>query len=286
MSVLQQLYTTGSAESWTRDRMGEMASKVRREAKALTTTNNTNNTTTNKSGSMYNTYELLEGYDETTLLPSTPSSLLPLTGSGSATVPKPEKMVDLESMAFTQGGHLMTNTRCELPEKSWRAQKKGYEEVHVPAVRPIIPSDERLVDITDLPEWTQPAFVGIKQLNRIQSRTVKTALYTSENILLCAPTSSGKTNIAMLCMLNIIGQYRDNTTNTIDLNAFKIVYIAPMKALVQECVQSFSKRLSIYNINVRELSGDQNLSREQIQDTQVIITTPEKWVSVNSVYSM
>ena len=28
--------------------------------------------------------------------------------------------VDLDSMAFAEGGHLMTNKRCDLHSKSWR----------------------------------------------------------------------------------------------------------------------------------------------------------------------
>jgi pre-mRNA-splicing helicase BRR2 len=43
----------------------------------------------------------------------------------------------LDSLIFQQGSHLMTNNRCELPDKSWRAQKKGYEEVHVPVTAPL-----------------------------------------------------------------------------------------------------------------------------------------------------
>lgn len=50
-----------------------------------------------------------------------------------------------------------------------------------------------------------------------------------------------------------------------------------MKALVQECVLSFGKKLAPFGINVRELSGDQNLTRQQITDTHLIVTTPEKW---------
>ncbi|CAM9904459.1 unnamed protein product, partial [Sphacelaria rigidula] len=67
-------------------------------------------------------------------------------------------MVDLEMMEFTEGAHLMTNKRCDLHSKSWRAQKKGYEEVHVPAVKHIPVEGEVLVPIDDLPEWCKPAF--------------------------------------------------------------------------------------------------------------------------------
>jgi pre-mRNA-splicing helicase BRR2 len=33
--------------------------------------------------------------------------------------------VDLESMAFSQGGHLMSNKKCRLPEGSFKWAKKG-----------------------------------------------------------------------------------------------------------------------------------------------------------------
>ena len=56
-----------------------------------------------------------------------------------------------------------------------------------------------------------------------------------------------------------------------------MVYIAPMKSLVQEMVGSFGKRLASYGLNVGELTGDSQMSKEQIAQTQVIVCTPEKW---------
>lgn len=41
-----------------------------------------------------------------------------------------------------------------------------------------------------------------------------------------------------------------------DLKKFKIVYIAPMKALVSELVGNFSRRLEHLGMKVRELTGD------------------------------
>ena len=101
-------------------------------------------------------------------------------------------------------------------------------------------------------------------------------MMTSENVLLCAPTGAGKTNVAMLTMLHEIGLHL-NEDGKVDKTAFKIVYVAPMKALVQEQVQQFGQRLAAYDITVRELSGDHNLTKQEISETQVIVTTPEKW---------
>jgi len=184
--------------------------------------------------------------------------------------------LDLASLALREGARTMSNSSCELPKGSERIMRKGYEEVHVPAVRAIVPPGEKLIALGELPAWTQDAFEGMKSLNRIQSKMCKAALYTSENILLCAPTGAGKTNVAMLTILNAISQYRRHD-GSLDLAAFKIVYIAPMKALVQEVVKNFGKRLKKYGITVAELSGDSSLTRRQIADTQLVVTTPEKW---------
>ena len=105
-----------------------------------------------------------------------------------------EKVVelDLDQLAFRDGSHTMSNKKCDLPDTSWRAMKKGYEEVHVPAIKSVIPKDEKLVKISELPEWTQKAFKNMDKLNRIQSKMYEVALKSSENLLLCAPTGAGK----------------------------------------------------------------------------------------------
>lgn len=47
----------------------------------------------------------------------------------------------------------------------------------------------------------------MKRLNRIQSIVFETAYNTNENMLVCAPTGAGKTNIAMLTVLHEIRQH-------------------------------------------------------------------------------
>ncbi|GAA5834693.1 hypothetical protein JCM9279_007084 [Rhodotorula babjevae] len=191
--------------------------------------------------------------------------------------PPPRKTVDLESMAFAQGGRLMSNKKCKLPEGSFKRSKKGYEEVHVPAPKPAPLKDGELVPLSSLPEWAQAAFKGNPNLNRVQSRLYPVAFGTDEPILLCAPTGAGKTNVAMLTVLNELAKHRDERTGEFDFSAFKIVYIAPMKALVQEMVGNFRSRLAPYGVTVNELTGDRQLTKEQISETQIIVTTPEKW---------
>src|ERR1700743_639741 len=81
----------------------------------------------------------------------------------------------------------------------------------------------------------------------------------------------------MLCILKCIESFRNPETGELALSDFKIVYISPLKALVAEQVGNFGKRLEPYGIRVSELTGDRQLTKAQIADTQIIVTPPEKW---------
>merc|ERR1711923_476942 len=50
---------------------------------------------------------------------------------------------------------------------------------------------------------------------------------------------------------------------------FKIVYVAPMKALAAEMAAGFGKRLEPLGLTVRELTGDMSLTKTEIANTQV-----------------
>nr|CAD1837931.1 unnamed protein product [Ananas comosus var. bracteatus] len=163
-----------------------------------------------------------------------------------------------------------------LPQGTTKKHAKGYEEVIIPptptaAMKP----DEKLIGIRELDDFAQAAFRGYKSLNRIQSRIFQSTYHTNENILVCAPTGAGKTNIAMIAILHEIKQhFRDGILHK---DEFKIVYVAPMKALAAEVTSTFGHRLSPLNITVRELTGDMQLSKNELEGTQMIVTTPEKW---------
>ncbi|KAH7549222.1 hypothetical protein JRO89_XS13G0000800 [Xanthoceras sorbifolium] len=180
-----------------------------------------------------------------------------------------------------------------LPQGTVRKHHKGYEEVIIPPTPtaqlkpgeklvPPVPYDIKfleyilvMIEIKELDDFAQAAFHGYKSLNRIQSRIFQTVYFTNENILVCAPTGAGKTNIAMISILHEIGQhFKDGYLHK---DEFKIVYVAPMKALAAEVTSTFSHRLSPLNVTVRELTGDMQLSKNELEETQMIVTTPEKW---------
>ena len=104
----------------------------------------------------------------------------------------------------------------------------------------LLPLLQSLVQITDIPKYAQAAFEGYQSLNRMQSRLYEVAMETDQNLLLCAPTGAGKTNVALLTILREIYKHI-NMDGTINTDAFKCIYIAPMRSLVQEMVANFSK---------------------------------------------
>ncbi|KAG9238534.1 Sec63 Brl domain-containing protein [Amylocarpus encephaloides] len=190
---------------------------------------------------------------------------------------QPRKLINLENLVFDRGNHLMTNPKVKLPEGSTKRTFKGYEEIHVPAPKKRNEPSDRDIPITEMPAWSRVPFGSTTKLNKIQSKCFPQAFEDDVNMLICAPTGSGKTNIAMLTILREIGKNRNPETGEINLDAFKIVYIAPLKALVQEQVGNFGNRLKPFGITVSELTGDSQLNKQQIAGTQIIVTTPEKW---------
>ncbi|KAL4936819.1 hypothetical protein BDV06DRAFT_227524, partial [Aspergillus oleicola] len=190
---------------------------------------------------------------------------------------QPKRLINLENLVFHQGNHLMTNPNVKLPQGSTKRTFKGYEEIHVPPPKNKAEPGEKKIQISELPDWARIGFGDAKELNRIQTKTYPSAFHDDGNMLVCAPTGSGKTNVAMLSILREVGKNRNPQTGEIMLDDFKIIYISPLKALVQEQVENFGKRLAPYGIRVSELTGDRQLTKQQIADTQVIVTTPEKF---------
>mmetsp|Transcript_14889 Transcript_14889/g.36486 ORF Transcript_14889/g.36486 Transcript_14889/m.36486 type:complete len:2187 (-) Transcript_14889:153-6713(-) len=162
----------------------------------------------------------------------------------------------------------------------------GYEKVTIPPPR-LDPSKLharlRIDDVLDTD--CARAFAGTSSLNPMQSTVFDTAFHRRENMLVCAPTGAGKTNVAMLTvtahfrdvgLISRIDRGNDGHKTALETGQ-KVVYIAPMKALAQEVVEKFSSKLKPLGLIVRELTGDMQLTRAEAESANVIVTTPEKW---------
>nr|XP_054753859.1 activating signal cointegrator 1 complex subunit 3-like [Lytechinus pictus] len=164
----------------------------------------------------------------------------------------------------------------KLPRGSTHVNKTQSEEVTIPPSDNAPMRDNKPVKISSLDQVGQLAFKGMKTLNRIQSVVFDTAYNKSENLLICAPTGAGKTNIAMLTILHEARKHL-NARGAVKHNEFKVVYVAPMKALAAEMTRTFGSRLKPLGFSVRELTGDVQLTKKEMMDTHMLVTTPEKW---------
>ncbi|KAG0300672.1 hypothetical protein BGZ98_008986, partial [Dissophora globulifera] len=188
----------------------------------------------------------------------------------------------------TKGGNMLSSIgkAFALPAGAERVDEKDYEEITIPIAKQAPRRlTEKIIMIEDMDTLCSTTFKAYSSLNRIQSIVYPVAYETNENLLMCAPTGAGKTDVSLLAILRTISQHCTPTPRpgidpkqyVVAKNDFKIVFVAPMKALAAEIVRKFSSRLKWLGIEVRELTGDMQLTKAEISNTQIIVTTPEKW---------
>ncbi|CAE1313527.1 ASCC3 [Acanthosepion pharaonis] len=119
-------------------------------------------------------------------------------------------------------------------------------------------------DLEDLYSFTH--------FNPVQTQIFHAVYHADCNILLGAPTGSGKTVAAELAIFRVFQNYP---------NA-KAVYIAPLKALVRERMIDWRVRLEQkLGKKIVELTGDFTPDVKAIANADLIVTTPEKWDGVS-----
>jgi len=132
-----------------------------------------------------------------------------------------------DSLAETrQTASFVAGSKMVLPSAMKRTNTNQYEEINIPLTDPA-PTEvgNTLIPVASLDEISRKAFGNCKNLNKIQSVVFETAYRTNENMLICAPTGAGKTNIAMLTILHQIKQYiRDN--GMLEKDKFKVRVIS------------------------------------------------------------
>ena len=160
----------------------------------------------------------------------------------------------------------------------------GAESVHAISFKHLIlpelyPPHTDLLDLQPLPVSAlqndvleEICLKRFSHFNPVQTQIFHTLYNTSHNALIGAPTGSGKTVAAELAMW---WAFKDQPGS-------KVVYIAPMKALVRERVTDWTSRLvGPMGKKLVELTGDVTPDIKSIESADIIITTPEKWDGIS-----
>lgn len=113
----------------------------------------------------------------------------------------------------------------------------------------------------------------IQLLRPAQEKAIKAGLLDGKSLLVCTPTSSGKTLVAELAAIS-----------TILNKGGKAVYIVPLKALANEKFNDFKKRYG-HLVKVALSIGDLDSSDPYLAEYDLIITVSEKLDSLIRHYA-
>ncbi|CEM04626.1 unnamed protein product [Vitrella brassicaformis CCMP3155] len=116
--------------------------------------------------------------------------------------------------------------------------------------------------------------------NVVQSECFNDAFGSDSDLVVAAPTGSGKTGVLELTMLRLIHTNQDQFNGGVDVP--KMLYIAPIKALCSERMQDWQHKFGeLLGLTVFEVTGDTDDSTTSFMNNlymaHLLICTPEKW---------
>ncbi|XP_038703510.1 DExH-box ATP-dependent RNA helicase DExH17 [Tripterygium wilfordii] len=139
-----------------------------------------------------------------------------------------------------------------------------------------------LKSVSDLPAPFRSVF-SFRYFNSLQSECFPVCYHSNVNMIISAPTGSGKTVLFELCILRLLLRFISAEGRFVHIRGtLKTIYIAPSKALVQEKVRDWNQKFGSWGINCLELTGDNEVyNARNIHDADIILTTPEKFDAVS-----
>eukprot|EP00438_Fugacium_kawagutii_P013504 Skav208897 [mRNA] locus=scaffold270:475579:479709:- [translate_table: standard] len=110
---------------------------------------------------------------------------------------------------------------------------------------------------------------GRRVFNPIQTQTFSMLYSSNDNVLVCAPAASGKIICAEFAVLKML---------TSDDPVKRCVYVAPHASTAKERFNEWSFKFGkSMGYRVSELVGETTSDVKILEDSHIVITTPEKW---------
>lgn len=129
--------------------------------------------------------------------------------------------------------------------------------------------------VNDVPHQFQSIFAAHPFFNILQSTAFNSIFESNQNVVVSAPTGSGKTCIFEMAIVKMISS---NMSCGLNSHACKAIYLAPIKALCDERHADWSSRFGKLGYNVRKFTGDSDGDDLlEMHEADVVIATPEKW---------
>ncbi|XP_022134426.1 DExH-box ATP-dependent RNA helicase DExH17 [Momordica charantia] len=137
-----------------------------------------------------------------------------------------------------------------------------------------------LKSVSDLPAPFRSTF-SFRYFNSLQSECFPVCFNSDANMVISAPTGSGKTVLFELCILRLLSKFIAEGKFIHVKGTLKSIYVAPSKALVQEKLRDWNQKFGSWGVSCLELTGDnETYSMKYIQEADIILTTPEKFDAV------
>lgn len=174
------------------------------------------------------------------------------------------------SIRISSGRQRQTAKHNQLPPR-WN-EKFTFDLDHASSIPPIV-NNTRLVDPRQLlPDKFRTIF-PFQLFNVVQSKCFPLVYGTDENVVISAPTGSGKTAILEMAICKLVSNQGSGN--------FKIVYQAPTKSLCSERARDWQAKFCHMNLQCVELTGDTSQAEaRRVGSASIIVTTPEKWDSI------
>nr|GMD40293.1 DExH-box ATP-dependent RNA helicase DExH12-like [Ipomoea batatas] len=138
------------------------------------------------------------------------------------------------------------------------------------------PPPTELLDLQPLPVTAlrnpvyEALFQEFKHFNPVQTQVFSVLYNSDDNVLVAAPTGSGKTLCAEFAIL------RNHQKESASI--MRAVYIAPIEALAKERYSDWKRKFGEgLGMRVVELTGETATDLKLLEKGQIVISTPEKW---------